>query len=145
MVKLLGWSIGVAGIVSTIPIVLGAIFPAVALYAGVLSALRDPFASLAFTRFADLLLVFALLAAHVWLAIACGWLAAKTIASSEISRPLRWTAWGAFIATLVVALPIPYDPSAHGQFFVLGYAWPALLCVAVLLVWSKLKESRWAA
>jgi hypothetical protein len=145
MMKLLGWSIGVAAIAATIPILLGAIFPAVALYAGVLSALRDPFASITSARFADLLLVLALLVAHVWLAIACGWLAARTIASSKISRPLRWAAWGAFVATLAVALPIPYDPTARGQFFVLGYAWPALLCVLVLLSWSKLKELRRAS
>lgn len=135
MSRLLARSMGAASFIAAIPVLLGTAFPAVAVYSVLWNLAHD---SVAPSASGDLMIALFDVVAHVWLAIACIWVAIEMIRRSRVSAALRWVAGLACIAISLLDLQGSFNLPAGTSFhpFILRYVWPALLCIAASALWS---------
>jgi len=140
MSKLLARSIGAASFIAAIPVLLGAAFPAVAVYSVLWNRAHD---SVAPSASGDLMIVLINLAAHIWLTTACVWVSFEMIRRSRVSTALRWVAGLGCISISLLDLQGSFNLPAGTSFhpFILRYVWPALLCIATSAFWSWRTDS----
>jgi hypothetical protein len=135
--KLIGVSIAIACIIAALIVLLGTAYPAVALYVGFWDLAQH--GTFDRTGLIDLTITLFVVAAHLLLIVACLWMAAVLIRRSTVSVALRWVAFGAFIATIPLAVPTRFNVPSAGSpdLFFVRYMWPALVCITISLLWSR--------